>query len=98
MLDIILRSDYSHSSMRERQIGHRALAHMQCVLEHLLLALDWARSWPGTKFKLTWTLLMVQVVAQRRWLPGAAGQACGAGLLLRARGAEDLGRDDGGLG
>ena len=35
------------------------------------------------------------MVAQRRWLPGAAGRACGAGLLLRARGGDNLRRDDG---
>ena len=32
------------------------------------------------------------MVAQRRWLPGAAGRACGAGLLLRARGGDGLRR------
>ena len=41
-------------------MDRRALGHFHYVLEDLLLAIDRARSWPGTTCMLTWTTPRVQ--------------------------------------
>ena len=81
-------------------MDRRALAYFHCVLGYLLLAIDRPGSWPGTICKLhDWRQGCGQWWRSGDgWLVGEAGRACGAGLLVRARDADDLGRDDGGVG
>ena len=82
--------------MQDLDMGERAPEHLLCVDEDLLLlAFDRARRWPGKK-RVDGNGAGVVVGCGCR--SGDGFRAFVAGLLLPARGENDLGRDDVGLG